>query len=81
MTRKNSKTAQKPPKSMPIVAEKTVDVVQVEQKIVTKAPIVNKVIDAAVVDQVIDKKHIEVHKQDVITEIHEQPIIGKCSAI
>ncbi|KAL0483464.1 ribosomal protein S12 methylthiotransferase [Acrasis kona] len=51
--------------------EKTV----VEDRIVTKAPIINKVVDQAVVDQVIDKKFIEIHKQDIITEIHEQPII------
>ncbi|KAL0483455.1 carbamoyltransferase [Acrasis kona] len=47
----------------------------VQEKIVEKAPIINKVIDEAVVDQVVDKKFIEIHKQDIVTEIHEQPII------
>ncbi len=46
-----------------------------ESVVITKAPIINQVIDAAVVEKVIEKKHIEIHKQDVITEVHEQPII------
>ncbi|KAL0478365.1 DNA translocase FtsK [Acrasis kona] len=43
--------------------------------VITKEPIVNKVIDHAVVDTIIDKKFVEIHKQDIVTEVHEQPII------
>jgi hypothetical protein len=79
MTRKSNKTATKASKANePLFsAQKEIKSVEVEQKIVTKSPIVNKVVDQAVIDKVIDKKHIEVHKQDVVTEVHEQPIIGK----
>jgi 5,10-methylene-tetrahydrofolate dehydrogenase/methenyl tetrahydrofolate cyclohydrolase len=44
------------------------------QGVITQEPIMKTVQEAPVVEKIIEKKDLEIHKRDVVQEIHQQPV-------